>query len=147
MVKEIQYTSIRRVLDNLMDHPLLRDLTLEQVVRHVVRFIGLNGYTKLYQDKVMNVEIRNFRGELPCDLISIIQVKDVFSGICLRSMTDNFVPGLHNPPPPPPPDLLNNVKHKHRKHPYIPPTHWLPEELAFKTQGRIIYTSFPEGCV
>ena len=147
MVKEIQYTSIRRVLDNLMDHPLLRDLNLEQVVRHVVRFIGLNGYTKLYQDKVMNVEIRNFRGELPCDLISIIQVKDLFSGICLRSMTDNFVPGLHNPPPSPPPDLLNNVKHKHRKHPYIPPTHWLPEELSFKTQGRIIYTSFPEGCV
>ena len=57
MVKEVQYVSIKRVLDNLMDHPLLRDLTLEQVVRHTIRFIGLHGYSKLYQDKVEDVEI------------------------------------------------------------------------------------------
>lgn len=29
MVTEIQYTSIKRVLDNLLEHPMLRDLTLE----------------------------------------------------------------------------------------------------------------------
>ena len=35
MVKEIKYTSIRRVLDNLLDHPMLTNLTLEQAVRLV----------------------------------------------------------------------------------------------------------------
>jgi len=48
MVNEIQYTSINRVLDAIMDHPLLRDVTLEQAVRHAVRFISLHGYNQFY---------------------------------------------------------------------------------------------------
>lgn len=31
MVTNIQYTNIRRVLDDITDHPLLRDVTLEEV--------------------------------------------------------------------------------------------------------------------
>ena len=135
MVKEIRYTNIRRVLDSLHDHPMLSDLTLEQVVRYTVRFIGLHGYSKLYQDKEADVNIHEFRGVLPCDLISIIQVKDSCSGTCLRSMTDSFTPGLVPTPPTP--------SNSHM--PYIPqkaPGHGEP---AFKTQGRIIFTTFPEG--
>ena len=60
MVKEIRYTSIRRVLDNLHDHPMLSDLTLEQAVRYVVRFIELNGFPKFFQDKIECVDIHEF---------------------------------------------------------------------------------------
>lgn len=133
MVKEIQYTSIKRVLDNLTEHPLLRDLTLEQAIRHTIRFIGLHGYTKIYADKQEDIDIHEFRGMLPCDLISIIQVKDVMSGICLRSMTDNFYP----------PEKKDPCKDK----PYALHELFGHGELAFKTQGRVIYTSFPEGKV
>ena len=134
MVSEIRYISIKRVLDNLLEHPLLRDLTLEQAVRHVVRFIAIHGYSKLYQDRIDKVDIHGFRGVLPCDLIRIIQVKDMKHHVCLRHMTDNFTPGLvpstpHSPRP-------HQHLHLHR-----------PGELTFKTQGRVIYTSFPEGCV
>lgn len=157
MVKELQYTSIRRVLDNLLDHPLLRDLTLEQVVRYTLRFISLHGYPKLYQDKVEDVEITDHRGVLPCDLVSIIQVKDLKTGVCLRSMTDNFAKGMlpeHgessplNPKPEHPehkPDLNNNMRKN--KPWYIPRACKYKGEPAFKTQGRIIYTSFPEGII
>lgn len=117
MVTEIQYTNIRRVLDDLMDHPLLRDLTLEQVVRHTIRFISLHGYPKLYKNEEETVEIKDYKGLMPCDLISIVQVKDVKTGRCLRAITDTFT----------------SRENKER------------EELAFKTQGRIIFTSFPEG--
>ena len=126
MVKEIKYTSIRRVLDNLLDHPMLTNLTLEQAVRYVVRFIELNGFSKLYQDKTAFVDIHEFRGILPCDLISIVQVKDDKSKICLRSMTDSFTPRPEDTNP---------------NHPEYYP------ELSFKTQGRVIFTSFSEGCV
>jgi hypothetical protein len=148
MVKEIQYTNIKRVLDNLTEHPLLRDLTLEQVVRYTIRFIGLHGLPKLYEDKIADIEIKDFKGLLPCDLISIIQVKDLATGVCLRSMTDNFTPGMlpehkHKNPPK---DLLNNVK-PHLRPWYIPPMLKYVNEPAFKTQGRIIYTSFPCGTV
>lgn len=164
MVKEIQYVSINRVLDDIMDHPMLRDVTLEQVVRHTVRFISIHGYPKLYQDKIEDVEIEDFRGLLPCDLISIIQVKDLKTGICLRAMTDNFTPGMvphekdkcHTGKPKSVPfkeeyqgDKAEDVRRigKDIDEWYIPHRREHFEEPAFKTQGRVIYTSFPEGKV
>lgn len=146
MVKEIRYTNIRRVLDSLTEHPMLSDLTLEQAVRHVLRFISLHGYTKLYEDKQAVVEIHEWRGLLPCDLISIQQVKDIRTGICLRSMEDTFTPGLapkelkhHKPMPKPEREGVWNQ--------YIPPIKFPDGEPRFKTQERILFTSFPEGAV
>ena len=139
MVKEIRYTNIRRVLDNIHDNPMLSDVTLEQAVRHTIRFIGKFGLSKMYKDNEADIDIHEFRGLLPCDLISIVQVKDECSGICLRSMTDSFTPGLVPPTPRSP--------HPHSHMPYIPPMAPGHGEPAFKTQGRIIFTSFPEGKV
>ena len=147
MINNIQFTNIRRVLDDLLEHPLLRDLTLEQVVRYTLRFVALHGYPQLYQDKIDTVDIKDFRGLLPCDLVSIIQVKDLKTDVCLRSMTDTFTPGLRPKPDMrnQPKDLLNNMKPPVDT--YIPPMQEYMEELSFKTQGRIIFTSFPEGRV
>jgi hypothetical protein len=144
MVTTNQYTSIKRVLDNLLDHPMLRDVTLEQAVRYTLRFISLHGYPQLYEDKVATIVIKDFKGLLPCDLISIIQVKDLDSNICLRSMTDTFTPSLEGKPSSPKrhKDLLHNIQEE-----YIPPRKEHLEELTFKTQGRVIYTSFPVGKV
>ena len=86
MVTEIRYTSINRVLDSLLDHPMLADLSLEQAVRYTLRFMSLHGYPEFYQDKIDIVKIHEFRGELPCDLISIIQVRDMKTHICLMSI-------------------------------------------------------------
>lgn len=147
MVTNIQYTNIRRVLDDITEHPLLRDVTLEQVIRHTIRFVSLHGYPQFYQDKINIVDIKNFRGLLPCDLISIIQVKDIGTNVCLRAMTDTFTPGLKPKPDMrnQPKDLLNNMKPPVDT--YIPPMQEYREEPSFKTQGRIIFTSFPEGRV
>lgn len=147
MVTNIQYTNIRRVLDDITDHPLLRDVTLEQVIRHTIRFISLHGYPQLYQDKISIVDIKDFRGLLPCDLVSIIQVWDTVANVCLRAMTDTFTPGLRPKPDMrnQPKDLLNNMKPPVDT--CVPPIQEYKEEPSFKTQGRIIFTSFPEGRV
>ena len=126
MVKEYQYTNIRRVLDELHRHPLLSDLTLEQVVSYIVSFIGIFGMPKLYQDKEEVLHIENFRTKLPCDLISINQIKECKTGVCLRSMTDNFMPREH---------YDRNAGYK------------IPQELSFKTQGQVLYVSFKTGDV
>ena len=126
MVKEYQYTNIRRVLDELHRHPLLSDLTLEQVVSYIVSFIGVFGMPRLYQDKEEVLHIENFRAKLPCDLISINQVKECKTGVCLRSMTDNFMPREHY-------DKSAGYK--------------IPQELSFKTQGQVLFTSFKTGDV
>lgn len=148
MVKEIRYTSINRVLDELMRHPMMADLTLEQAVSYTVSFIGINGLPSLYQDKVEDVEIEQFRGLLPCDLISINQVKDLKTGICLRSMTDNFPKGMSPMPKEKCVDPMNNVRVPgETKDWYIPEARRFMEEPSFKTQGRVIFTSFPEGII
>ena len=126
MNKEYQYINIRRILDELHRHPLLSDLTLEQVISYVVSFIGIFGMPKLYQDKEEVLHIENFRAKLPCDLISINQIKECKTGVCLRSMTDNFMPREHY-------DRSAGYK--------------IPQELSFKTQGQVLYVSFKTGDV
>lgn len=150
MIKEIQYTNIRRVLDNLHEHPLLRDVTLEQVVRYTLRFISLHGYPKMFQEKQDKIEIKDYRGLLPCDLISILQVRDAHSKVCLRAMTNSFVRGFENGGNRL--DKANEKKNEESREQdkydpfYHRPYHFY-EEPSFKTQGRVIYTSFPEGCL
>ena len=90
MIKEIQYINIRRIMDELNKHPLLSDITLEQVVSYLVTFINIFGIPKLYQDKETLVKIEQYRGLLPCDLISINQVMDCKTKLCLRSSTNTF---------------------------------------------------------
>ena len=89
MVKEYNYINIREVLSRILRHPLLQDVTLEQAVQYTIDFIGIFGMPRLYQDKEAVVSIDNHRGKLPCDLISINQIKKP-NGACLRGSTDSF---------------------------------------------------------
>ena len=120
MVKEIDYINIRELLSRVLRHPLLQDFTFEQAIQYTLDFIGLFGFPGLYQDKEEVVHICDYRGKLPCDLIEINMVKDCRTDIPLRSMTSAFNPGG-----------------KYYNH--------LRQEPQFKTQGRVIITSFPEG--
>ena len=122
MVREIEYISIRELLSRVLRHRLLQDFTLEQAIQYTIDFIGIFGFPQLYEDKETEVEICDYRGKLPCDLIEIIMVKDCKTDIPLRSMTAAFNPGG-----------------KYYNH--------LRQEPQFKTQNRVIITSFPEGKV
>ena len=119
MINNQSYTNIRVVLDDLLQHELLQDLTLEQLVGYVRRFVGLFNMPQMYVDKIAEVKIEDYRGKLPCDLVSVIQVRDKHSNICLRYMTNNFP--LYKP---------HNI-----------------EDQAFKTQGDYIFTTFKKGVV
>lgn len=126
MVKEYNYINIREALSRVLRHPLLQDVTLEQAVQYTIDFIGIFGMPKLYQDKEEVLHIEDFRAKLPCDLISINQIKECKTGVCLRSMTDNFMPREHY-------DKSTGYK--------------IPQELSFKTQGQVLYVSFKTGDV
>ena len=126
MVKEYNYINIREALSRILRHPLLQDVTLEQAVQYTIDFIGIFGMPKLYQDKEEVLHIEDFRAKLPCDLISINQIKECKTGVCLRSMTDNFMPREQY-------DRSADYK--------------IPQELSFKTQGQLLYVSFKTGDV
>lgn len=122
MVKELEYINIKELLSRVLRHKLLQEFTLEQAIQYTIDFIGIFGFPELYEDKQTEVDICDFRGKLPCDLIQINMVKDCKTNVPLRSMTAAFNPGG-----------------KYYNH--------LRQEPQFKTQNRTIITSFPEGKV
>ena len=119
MIENIQYINLREILARVLDHPMLQDVNLESAIRYSLDFIRKMGLPEIYGEKQATVEIDNFRGKLPCDLIIINQVRDHNSQVCLRAMTDNF----------------NGTPSR------------IMSQASFKTQGMIIYTSFCSGCV
>ena len=121
MVNNINWVKLPVILDRLLRHPLLNDLNLETAIQYTSDFIGIMGLPNVYVDKIETIDIKEYRGELPCDLISINQVRLHKNGIALRAMTDNF-----NAYP----------THDHEG------GDWGERgEPSFKTQGRVIFTS------
>lgn len=119
MIKNNQYIKLQEVLSRILRHPLLSDVNVEQAVQYTIDFIHIFGLPEMYQDKEEIISIENYRGQLPCDLVSINQIMDTKSHVCLRSMTDTFYPNCSNK--------------------------CSCSELTFKVQNHIIFTSFKDG--
>lgn len=119
MIKEKNnFVNIRELLARVTAHPMLKDrIDLEQAIRYTVDFISIVGCPTFYCDKEEDISIKEYRGKLPCDLVSINQVKEKDSGICMKSMTSTFHPS-------------NELNHT---------------EYSFKVQGNVILTSFRTG--
>lgn len=113
MITNNNYISIKEVLSRILRHPLLQDVSLEQAIQYTIDFMYIFGFPSMYNDKEVTLKIEDYRTLLPCDLISIIQIKDNNTNSCLRYMTNSF-------------DDKN-------------------EDLTYKTQGNILYTSFKNG--
>lgn len=118
MIKERNnFVNIREILARVTSHPMLKNVDLEQAIRYTVDFLSIVGCPTFYLDKEVDITIEDYRGLMPCDLVSIVQVKDKKTGFCMHSMTDTFNPRENN----------FNI------------------EPTFKTQGNVILTSFRTG--
>ena len=70
MINNIQYTNIRVILDELTQHELLQDLTLEQVVGYTIKFNGLFNITQLYKEKQAITEVKDTKDNVSLRYIS-----------------------------------------------------------------------------
>lgn len=120
MTNNVSFINIREVLSRITRHPLMTDIGLEAAIQYTLDFIAAMGLPKIYTDNLADIEIKDYRAMLPCDLISIIQVRLKGTKECLRSMTDSFGG-------------------------YGTKEDGTRGEYTYKTQGRVIYTSFKEG--
>lgn len=116
------YISIKQVLDNILTHPLLQDLTLERAVNYSQEFIRIIGAPKLFSEKVVQLQIEDYRALLPCDFVKIIQVRGK-NGEEYRYTTDSF----------------------HQAH--TGENAYGDRDYTYKIQGDIIYTSIKEGII
>lgn len=115
------YISIKQILDDVLDHPLMRHVSLERVVNHAVHFIRIVGMPNAFVEKTAKIEIRDYRGCLPCDYYGMIQVRMHNKGHrpgVFRYSTDNF-------------HMSKEKSHS--------------MELTYKLQGKMIHTSIKEG--
>ena len=123
MINNITYINLQEIASRLTRHPLMIDLTFEAIIQYTIDFIGTLGLPPIYLDKVVTLDIDNYRASLPCDLVAIRQVKDSKNNISLRATTDTF-------------HLLHEENESIKR-----------QEGTFKTQGNIVYTSFKKGSI
>lgn len=64
MAEYTGYISIKQILDDLLAHPLLRDLSLERAVDHAIHFMRIVGMPKMFLDKVTKVTLNEYRALL-----------------------------------------------------------------------------------
>lgn len=72
----MKYISVRQILDDLLADDMMRGLSLERAVNYAAEFMQVVGMPPEFENKVEKIEIENWRGQLPCDLYEIVQVKD-----------------------------------------------------------------------
>lgn len=122
----IQTTNIRRILDRVMRHPMMRDIPFETAVEYAVDFISLMGTPALYDEKTAIVEVNDWRGALPCDFEHMIQVRASNANTCgdyeppVRTYRESGY-SFH----------MSESKHDDNK----------PREYTYKIQGMVIFTS------
>ena len=64
------YISIRQIMDDIREHPLLKDINLERVVNYTQHFLRIVGAPILFVDKVEEIKVENYRAKRPCDFIT-----------------------------------------------------------------------------
>lgn len=120
----IRYISLKQILDDVLDHPLLKDVSFERAVNHTVHFIRIVGMPRAFNEKTELVTIENYRGMLPCDLDSIIQVRTHNecgqSYRVFRYSTDSF-------------HISDNKQDSY--------------DFTYKVQGSVIFTSMKNGTI
>lgn len=90
MINEKQYTTLDNIVSRIKMHPMMSDVTFEQILSYTIDFINIFGFNEMYDEKLSTLDIKDYRALLPCDLIRIIQVKDCNTNICLRAMDATF---------------------------------------------------------
>lgn len=117
------YISIKQILDDILDHPLLKDITFERAINYAITFIRIIGCPNIFIEKSEIIDIEEYRGKLPCDINTIIQVRRLCPNNryeVFRHTTDSF-------------HLSNNKSYS--------------EDLTYKVQGGVIFTSMKEGTI
>lgn len=118
------YISIRELLDNIISHPLLKDVSFERAVNYTVHFMRIIGCPSMFLEKTEVIDIEEFRGLLPCDFHKMIQVRTYLH--CgedrryqvFRYSTDSF-------------HMSDRKQDSY--------------DLTYKLQGNVIFTSMKEG--
>lgn len=88
--------SVGEIIYRINENPLLKAVKKSDIVNHIKTVIGLIGVPILKEDKLIVLNIIDYRAQLPSDFIrrKSVRVLDGSDRIVLSHMTDEF--GIHN---------------------------------------------------
>ena len=90
-MEQYRFVSVKQIADNLAEHPLLKDITLERIIFYALRFMRIVGCPVIFENKIARLTYDNYVADLPCDLYRITQIKSIkCRDFCYRYTTDNF---------------------------------------------------------
>ena len=112
-----------------MRHPMLRDIPFETAVEYAVDFISLMGTPAIYTEKTAIVKIHDWRGQLPCDFVNMIQVR-----IAPAQENNHWCHAIL------PAMVYRESGHSFHMSDFNPST-GITGELTYKIQGMVIFTS------
>jgi hypothetical protein len=123
-----RYTSIKRVLDRIMQHPLLQDISLETAVSYTIDFMRILGSPTVFEEKTKELEVSNYRTLLPNDYYQMIQARVLshdgttycHNKLIMKAATGSF--------------FMSDIKGKSLM-------------TSYKVQGGIIYTSIKDAII
>jgi len=134
----IQTTNIRRILDRVKRHPMMKDIPFETVVEHTVDFIQLMGTPALYDEKTAIIRIDNWRGQLPCDFEHMEQVRIAQHQHRKAFLVDgDQIVSFERP-------IIPGATYRYSGHSFHMSPDKMPAdsgELTYKIQGMVIFTS------
>ena len=70
-----EFISIKVIIDRLLRHPLLQDLTFEAAIDYTIDFMRIVGVPKMFEQKIETVKIENYRGQLSGNVYKIMSIQ------------------------------------------------------------------------
>ena len=127
----VQTTNIRRILDRVTRHKMMRDIPFETAIEYTVDFLSLMGTPAMFDEKTAIVEIKDWRGMLPCDFDKMNQVR--------------VAPVQHNRAWNGCPSIIGLPAYRYADNSFhmsnVKPTASAIGELTYMTQNMVIFTS------
>ena len=115
--------SLKEVIGRIKGHKMLQSISDDTIIDNAISFQRIMGLKETFDERLVVLEIKNYRAQLPDDFYEVIQVRAFLNNnqepIYFRSMTDNFYQSENH---------RNSV-------PY-----------TYKIQGHVLYVSPMKNC-
>lgn len=82
--------SIKQIMDDILDHPMLQELSFERAINYAVEFIRLVGMPTAFENKVELLQVEEYATVIPDDCYQIVSIKKEGSDITLNYSTSVY---------------------------------------------------------
>lgn len=159
-----KYVSIERIIETVFrEYPIFQELNWTDVLEYVGDCMDLIGSNRAYINKITDgntdlnhpnpIAIIDYRGELPCDLVKVNQVRDYNSKTPMVYSADSFHKNQTRPVPTSNPELAEDFGQESLQFSsdLAEATRTVGSsvsgQLTYNLNNNYIFTNFQEGCV